>query len=99
MRRIAFIRLTPLWLDAVLLTCVVQIAFTVSLAYSGWPTMAAEWVRAPHEPKWWTVYFLPSFLMIYVPALIRKSSPRITLFWSTAATYLALSMLTPRFVE
>ena len=98
-RRIAFTRLTPLWFDALLLACVVHMAFVASLHFGGWPTMVREWMDAPSEPWWWAIYFLPTFLLIYIPALIGRRRRRSILLWSTVVTYFALKHLTPRIVS
>jgi hypothetical protein len=89
-------RATPFWLDAFIATGLAHLAFAVHLRFTGWSSMAAEWLQLPRELWWWGVFFFPGFLILLFVAFRSRPHHVAPLAIGAFLLYIAIAALTPR---
>ena len=89
-------RATPFWLDAFIATVLAHLAFAVHLRFSGWSSMAADWLQLPRELWWWGVYFLPGFAILLFVAWRSRPHHVVPLALAAFLLYIAIAAVTPR---
>jgi hypothetical protein len=88
---------TPFWLDAFLVVCIVHLALAAWLQFTGWTFMSAEWSLSFKRLETWLVLVLPPYALLLVLMLIWKERRQRILIVGGAVLWAILANITARY--